>query len=304
MRTVKYIQLHFSLWIVKREKLGHGFFGHVKEAVGAISELVIVSDRKASISKAISKVFPFAFHCFYIHHISLNLLKHFGKKSPLPDFFLVAKSPREITFQVHWAEIIPIRGMGQYLEEIGFEKWAREFQCGRRFNQMTTNATKSLNVVLKDARTLPITKFLDHIRGLLQDWFHPRTYTSSRQTMLSDYAETKMTTKRHFVRPIDQHIFKVVGIHLSGVVDLNARMCSCKDFDYYDMPCSHAIAAVRYRNIDPCTLCSPYYNIQAIYGSYGEPIFPLGSISEGPQGDDYEDIQILSPIRVAQVGLH
>ncbi|XP_038889288.1 uncharacterized protein LOC120079194 [Benincasa hispida] len=117
-------------------------------------------------------------------------------------------------------------------------------------------------------------------------------------------AMVEYRSRRHFVRPIDLHIFEVIDNHLSGVVVLNVCTCTCKDFNYYDMPCSHVIAATRYRNIDPYTQCSLCYNIQVVYGLYAKPIFLVGPILEWPRGDDYKDIQILPPICVTQVGHH
>lgn len=82
---------------------------------------------------------------------------------------------------------------------------------------MTTNAVESLNALLKDARTLTITKFLDHIRGLLLNWFYERrTYTSNHQTVLSDYVEKIMDgdvrSRRHDIWPIDHHVYEVITI--------------------------------------------------------------------------------------------
>lgn len=87
------------------------FFERVKHAVGAITKLVIISNHNPSTGKTIRKVFPFAFHCFYIHHISLNLMKHFKKQAAIPEFFLDAKASRKTTFRVHWAKL---RCSGEY----------------------------------------------------------------------------------------------------------------------------------------------------------------------------------------------
>ena len=53
------------------------FFERLKEAIGTHEELVIVSDRKTSIPKAVEKVFLDASHGFCMQHLLRNLNSNF-----------------------------------------------------------------------------------------------------------------------------------------------------------------------------------------------------------------------------------
>ena len=51
--------------------------------------------------------------------------------------------------------------------EVSPKKWVRTFFPGNRYNIMTTNIAKCMNVVLRDARLLPLVSLIEAIRLLL-----------------------------------------------------------------------------------------------------------------------------------------
>ena len=51
----------------------------------------------------------------------------------------------------------------KYLQDAGYEKWARSHFDGLRYSIMTTNIVESMNSVLKNPQQLPIHKLLDSI---------------------------------------------------------------------------------------------------------------------------------------------
>ncbi|XP_038889297.1 uncharacterized protein LOC120079207 [Benincasa hispida] len=108
-------------------------------AIGQVHDLVIVSDRHPSIKKVIIIVFPEAFHGICIHHLKANLLVNFKNKDILDIFDKGAKASRESVFKYHWSQFAGYPGTRKYLEDIGLERWARVYQCNRRYNRMTTN---------------------------------------------------------------------------------------------------------------------------------------------------------------------
>ncbi|XP_022154962.1 uncharacterized protein LOC111022106 [Momordica charantia] len=212
------------------------FMTQLKGVFGVVKNLVFVSDRHQTICKAIDKVFPTAFHCFCIQHIKMNLLAKFKVDAKaLEEIFLkAAKAYQESYFNSIWAQLGAYPGVREYLDDIGKERWARCFQTFLRYTQMTT-------------------------------WFYDRQMlASSRSTTLSDYAENKFaeysdSARRYVVVNIDQFHVQVRDGNLDGIVDFNSRTCSCREFDYYKIPCSHAIVGAKMRNINPYTLCDEAY---------------------------------------------
>ncbi|XP_022148136.1 uncharacterized protein LOC111016889 [Momordica charantia] len=282
----------------------------LKGALGVVNNLVFVSDRHHTICKAIDKVFPTAFHCFCIQHIKMNLLAKFKVDAKAVEelFLKAAKAYRESYFNSIWAQLGAYPGAREYLDDIGKERWAHCFQTELRYTQMTSNNAESVNALFRHTRRLPVTALLDHIRGLLQTWFYDRrTLASSRSTTLSDYAENKLAeywdnARRHVVVNIDQFHVQVRDGNLDGIVDFNSRTCSCREFDYFKIPCSHAIAGAMMRNINPYILCDEAYTTNSWVMAYAEPIFPIGHVSTWKSSPDFVDTPVEAPDMVPRVG--
>ncbi|XP_022147770.1 uncharacterized protein LOC111016625 [Momordica charantia] len=175
---------------------------------------------------------------------------------------------------------------------------------------MTSNLAESMNAVLVHARALPITTLFANCRALLQQSFYERqTAASSRGTVLTEYAEIilKKEAERaryHHVRPIDRFEFKVHDGTSKVSVNLNSKTCTCKQFDYFEIPCSHAIAGAVFRNISVHSLCSDRYQIETLILGYAEPVYPLGDEEDWILPDDYVPKTIKPPKFVPCVGRH
>ncbi|XP_022145141.1 uncharacterized protein LOC111014656 [Momordica charantia] len=173
---------------------------------------------------------------------------------------------------------------------------------------MTTNIVESVNALFRHARKLPVTALLDHIRGVLQRWFYERrTLASSRQSTLSDYAEEMIAeasdnARRHIVMNIDQFNFEVRDGNLNEDVDLQTQTCTYREFDYFKVPCSHAIAVASSRSINPYTLCDEAYTVNSWMLAYAEPIFPVGSSSTWKSSPGFVNIDVQPPKKVVRVG--
>ncbi|XP_069147055.1 uncharacterized protein [Solanum lycopersicum] len=63
------------------------------------------------------------------------------------------------------------------------------------------------------------------------------------------------------------------------IVNLNTRMCSCGIFQYYEIPCGHVIAVLRYRKLHESDLCSPFYSLKNFIDAYAIPVEPIPSES-------------------------
>ncbi|KAH0650237.1 hypothetical protein KY284_030149 [Solanum tuberosum] len=71
-------------------------------------------------------------------------------------------------------------------------------------------------------------------------------------------------------------------IHLHNITDgakrftvcLNTRMCSCARFQHDEIPCSHALAAIRHRNKLRDDYCLAYYSNKNYQDTYAIPMNP------------------------------
>ena len=78
-------------------------------------------------------------------------------------------------------------GIQGYLEEVGHKNWARCHFNSKRYSMMTSNNVKSMNVINVNPRDFPITRLLEFLRGLFQQWFYERK--ESVATMLTVLAK-------------------------------------------------------------------------------------------------------------------
>ncbi|XP_047249880.1 uncharacterized protein LOC124885684 [Capsicum annuum] len=115
------------------------FFQKFREEFGERDNMCVVSDRNESIIKGVSIVYPNVLHLACIWHLWKN----------------VAKVDQRVK---------------EYLEEDGYEKWARCHSPVNRGRMMTSNIAECINGCLVEARKLPILGFLEEVRILFAAW--------------------------------------------------------------------------------------------------------------------------------------
>ncbi|XP_038719808.1 uncharacterized protein LOC120012454 [Tripterygium wilfordii] len=234
------------------------FFEKLQQAISLddFSELAIISDGHQSIERASTLVFPKSYHGHCIFHIKQNMKAKKFDPIMFPIYFKAAKAYRVFEFEVLMTQLSLIDPRAQsYLLEAGFAKWSRAYFPGRRYNILTTNIAKSMNVVLREARHLPITMLVEHSRDLLQRWFYERrTEAASLNSILCKEVHKHIRkridrSRRMDVTPISHIEYYVRDGCGNGEVNLHNRSCSCKKFDLQQLRCVHALAACADREI-------------------------------------------------------
>ncbi|XP_070034524.1 uncharacterized protein [Nicotiana tomentosiformis] len=129
-----------------------------------------------------------------------------------------------------------------YLMEEPPERWARSCSPRRRYDMLTTNIVESMNSVLLEARELPILRMMDFIQ----------------------------------VFPVDSWRSRVEKEGITFLVDLNKRTCDYFQFQFDELPCIHAIAAIEKRNIKKSNFCSDWYLKESWLKTYERQIHPVG----------------------------
>ncbi|KAL6204990.1 hypothetical protein ACLB2K_022256 [Fragaria x ananassa] len=174
---------------------------------------------------------------------------------------------------------------------------------GYRYNMMTSNIAESMNAKLKEARKLPITALVDHLREVLQQWFvERRDAASSLNTHLTKWAENKVRKNNNSglhmrVSPIDLYAFQIHDQSQTFTVDLNNMTCTCREFDLDRLPCAHATVACRFKGVSVYSMCSQFYTANALMLAYAEPIWSVGNKSEWDVSQDVQNKIVLPPIR-------
>ncbi|KAM6560405.1 uncharacterized protein LOC115720818 [Cannabis sativa] len=124
-----------------------------------------------------------------------------------------------------------------YVEEIGFEKWARPYCPGDRYNIMTSNVAESFNKASKCTTPLATT-FENDLKEQHKDGMFRSFLCNGAQ--LFNVGTSPQGEK-------------------GGDVDLVERTCTCALFQSLKIPCPHACAAAVSQNASVYALFSPYY---------------------------------------------
>lgn len=278
------------------------FMLKLRECIGHVENLVFVSDRHQSIASALSAVFPEAHHGACIQHIAMNIVAKFHTNHCHEEYFLAAKAYRRSEFHYHFDKIkvkdLPI---AEYLEKIGVERWSRAYFPGARYNIMTSNVAESFNSKTRDARKWPITTVAEFLRYTIQSWFYERRMEAEKSTipiakkMEEDLQKLSKIAQTLIVQPLSQFEFYVMDGDRDGEVNLQAKTCSCGKFQLIGLPCEHALAACKNRNINPYTLCCKYYSNEAWLNCYAETIYPVGNEEDWEIPDAIKTIVVTPP---------
>ncbi|TXG69643.1 hypothetical protein EZV62_004578 [Acer yangbiense] len=104
------------------------------------------------------------------------------------------------------------------------------------------------------------------------------------------------------VNPVDNVNFNVKDGEKDGLVNLSEKTCTCKEFQNDLLPCSHALAAIRFYKKKFVDFCSDFYKTNTWLESYSGLIFPIGHPNEWNTPAEVRSEVVLPPEWRAQAG--
>ncbi|KAL5554695.1 hypothetical protein UlMin_042096 [Ulmus minor] len=178
--------------------------------------------------------------------------------------------------------------LGPYLQEVGYERWSSAYSEGRRYNIMTTNISECINTILVKERKLPVTALAEEMRSLVQRWhYERRTEAEKCKTRLTPSAKTLLSEH--------DTVYTVLDGDKNGIVDLQARTCSFRRFQLEQLPCAHAMIAIRHSKRDVYDFCSEYYNSSTWKATYAGVVYPLPHQGDWVVPNEVCDVKVLPP---------
>ncbi|XP_009603190.2 uncharacterized protein [Nicotiana tomentosiformis] len=165
-------------------------------------------------------------------------------------------------------------------------RWSRVHATVNKIWTMTSNISDSLNAVTKDARELPVVELLEYMRTLLERWTNEKllnangtfTYLGKKYNKELEYNRTLSQKMR--VRASTDYIHNVIDGVKRFIVCLQNKRCSCGQFQLDELPCPHALAALRNNNKSYKNYCFPYYTRESFLQTYEIPVDPLPNESK------------------------
>ncbi|XP_033134386.1 uncharacterized protein LOC103841109 [Brassica rapa] len=256
----------FGIVDSENEQSWEWFMRQLKIIVVDDNGLAFISDRQASIAKALEKV-------------GKGLAGLISKAS---------KAYRVVDFKKTFAHVCNTSpAIENYLMEADVKKWARCQFHGYMYDIRTNNPAESINSALRSPRKFPVIPLLDSIREMLTRWFFKRKKLISKHThRLTIDVEEKMNRriekgKSFGVYPVTDSQLLVKGDTIDCFVDLDKRTCSCGKYDLLKIPCRHSIKAGFFVGREPYTLTDFLYITGAWREAYQESINPISVPEDG-----------------------
>ncbi|PWA90834.1 transposase, MuDR, MULE transposase domain protein [Artemisia annua] len=253
------------------------FLTHLKECIGEVPDLAIISDRHLGIQQACQTVYPEAFHGFCCRHLMLNC--KFGTSERLKALYWKAcKCYTTDEFTHAFAQIERQSPEAhQKLFEAGVRFKSMAYCTGKCYNYMTSNSAESINNSTRHVRRSPISMLMEYYRGLVQEWFYARAGD------LSDWASAKVKDRvfksaNWTVKAIEHRwIYEVYDRRKKHIVKFRENTCTCRKWQLSGLPCGHAIAACRFQGMTSCNhLAKRWFRTTTLKATYQALIYPLG----------------------------
>ncbi|XP_016503334.1 uncharacterized protein LOC107821415 [Nicotiana tabacum] len=140
-----------------------------------------------------------------------------------------------------------------YLYDIGYHRWSQVHAMVNRTWTMISNIAESSNAVTKYARELPIVELLD-MRTLLERWMKEKllkakgTFTYLGFKFNKELDDNRTLSHKLRVRTSTDYIHTVLDGVSHYIICHENKRCSCGQFQLDELPCPHALAALRHRD--------------------------------------------------------
>ncbi|XP_060170868.1 uncharacterized protein LOC132601824 [Lycium barbarum] len=239
------LPLAYGLIDSQNDKSWTWFFEKFKLAYDIRDNMCVVSDRHERIIKAVYRVYPTVPHLACIWHLWKN-----------DEFDKLMEKIENVDI---WVK--------EYLDDAGREKWSRLYSPVNRGWTMTSNITECINGKLVAARELPVFDFLEEVRRMFGRW--NCTNRKNGYTSLCFYVEAST-----------EYVYTVNDGPRRFIIDLKRKTCSCRMFQMDEIPCSHAWAILKSKNLTADTYCSELFKPNTVVNTYDVPIDPLPDKSE------------------------
>ncbi|XP_060200290.1 uncharacterized protein LOC132628528 [Lycium barbarum] len=148
----------------------------------------------------------------------------------------------------------------RYLEDVGRDKWSRLYSPVNRGWTMTSNIAECINGKLVAARELHIFDFLEEVEAS------------------TEYVYTVNDGPRRFI------------------IDLRKKTCSCRMFQLDEIPCSHAWAVLKNKNLTADAYCLELCKPETVMNTYDVPVDPFPDETEWNVPKNISDEVVMPPI--------
>ncbi|OVA07274.1 zinc finger protein [Macleaya cordata] len=271
---------------------------------GSVAQLTFLSDGQKGIVDAVKRKFPSAFHGYCMRHLTESVGKEFKNSRLVHLLWKAAYSITTIGFKEKMAEIEEVSAeAAKWIQEISPSRWALPYFEGTRFGHLSSNI-EEFNKWIFEARELPIIQVIERIHSKLMAEFDERRSKSLVwMSILAPSAEKRISeaiarASSYQVLRSDEVEFEVLSAERSHIVNIGTRSCSCRDWQLYGLPCSHAVAALLSCRKDVYEFSERCFTVSSYRATYSQVIHPIPDKSEWSKESEApmdEDSRVVRP---------
>ncbi|KNA17545.1 hypothetical protein SOVF_079040 [Spinacia oleracea] len=231
------------------------FISELRKLLGVNTEnmprLTVLSERQKGVVEAVDTHFPSAYHGFCLRFISENFRDTFKNSKLVNIFWNAVYALTAAEFENKISEMMEVnQDVATWFQQYPPLLWAVAYFEGVRYGHFTLSITELLYNWALECHELPIVQMMEHIRHQLITWFDERRATGVRlNSILVPSAEKKISeaiedSRCYQVLRANEIEFEIVSTERTNIVDIRARVCSCRRWQLYGIPCAHAAAAL------------------------------------------------------------
>lgn len=275
-----------------------------------IPRLTFLSNGQKCLMDAVKRKFPYSFHAVCMRHLSDCIGKEFKNPRLIQLLWKAAYATSTIKFKENIAEIEEVSSeAANWLRQYPSSHWALIYFEGTRYGHLCSNIDE-FNQWILEAQELPIIQVIERIQIKLMTVFEERrAKCKSWFSMLAPSAENHITeamnhASKYQVLRSDEVEFEVLSTERSDIVNIGTHSCSCRDWQLYGIPCSHAVAALVSSKKDVYAFTERYFTQASYCETYAEEVRPIpGKIEWKKEGETTMDdeIRIVRPPKVRRL---
>lgn len=243
-----------------------------------IPQLTILSDCQKPIANAVRRKFPSATHGICMRYLTESINKEFKNSRLIHLLWKAAYSITTTGFKERMAEIEEVcPDAAKWIQQVPPCCWAVVYFEGSRYGHLSSNIVEFHKWIL-EACELPIIQVIERIHSKLVAEFNERhekgitwasILTPSAEKRLSEAAAC--AGSYHVLRS-DEVEFEVLCPDRSNIVNIGTRSCSCREWQLYGIPCSHAVAALLSSRKNVHEYTERYFTVASYREAYSQPI--------------------------------
>ncbi|XP_060178449.1 uncharacterized protein LOC132608731 [Lycium barbarum] len=132
------------------------------------------------------------------------------------------------------------------------------------------------------------------------NWTNRKNGTYTFTTLMRRYQEmlsiNEYKSIRMRVEASTEYVYTVNDGPRRFIIDLKKKTCSCRMFQLDEIPCSHAWAVLKNKNLTADVYCSDLFKPETVVNTYDVPVDPLPDETEWKVPKSILDEVVMPPI--------